>query len=43
MVVSNPGPEPEADVGADSVNVGEFSTVISVGVEELDKFDFVFL
>lgn len=36
MVVGDTGPEPEANVGADSMNVGELSTVVRVGVEELD-------
>ncbi len=43
MVVGDAGPEPEPDVGADSVNVGELSTVVSVGVKQFDEFDFVFL
>ncbi len=43
MIISDLGPKPEPYIGTDSMNVGELSAVVSVGVRELDQFDLVFL
>lgn len=43
MIISNSGSEPETNVGINSVNKWELSTVINVCVSQFDEFDFVFL
>ena len=43
MIISDLGPKPESYIGTDSMNVGELSTVVSVGFQKLDQFDLVFL
>lgn len=43
MIVCDSGPEPEPDIGGDSVNVWKLSTVISVSVKKLDQLNLVFL